>query len=760
MADELNIITTDANSVNVTTEDNTITITNDGDATTVTLSAAETTTVQIATVGPKGDKGDVGNIDVSTLATTGSNTFRGTQVISGSGQTTILQVHAANSEPWAFGIYNDTYSTTTASLAGWADATGEANIGTEANKPLQIYTNRNYNNPTLIISSSGVTINNKLNVSGGITGSLLGTASFATTASYALNAGAGAGFPFSGSAVITGSLLVTGGITGSFSGSVAGYVPNEATTSFVTNSQTSSFVLNSQTGSMLSPYTLNSQTSSFVTNAQTSSFVTNSQTSSFVQNSQTSSFVTNSQTASFVLNSITSSMLQPYVLSTQTGSMTMQNLTVTGTASIQYLSVIYETASVIYSSGSNQLGDATNDTQTLIGTIIVSGSQSITGSLNVSGGITGSFSGSVFGYVPNTATASFILNSQTGSMLSPYVLNSQTSSFVRNTQTGSFATTGSNTFSGSQIVSGSVNATSFTGSLQGTASWANNAVSSSYPFAVTGSSLYTTGPIPAGPGVSTLNGIFIGSRSGFGATYANASICIGYESGYQAAPFSAINIGTQSGYQATLANYTVYLGDSAGKGATNAAFSNFIGQGAGIVALNAAYSNFIGTNAGVGATSASYSTLIGYLAGVGTSGNEIGSNNIIIGTNISLPNTTANAINLGGVIFARNTYAITTGNPLTTPANGKVGINVVSPTYNFQVSGSVGFTSLSNTVQTNVVSIDTSTGQLYYQTAGGGIAATVDDINVGASGSLTIKPEQLEESKFTTINIFNHINFT
>lgn len=53
-------------------------------------------------------------------------------------------------------------------------------------------------------------------VNGGITGSLLGSSSFATTASYALTAGSGggggsgAGFPFSGSAVITGSLLVSG----------------------------------------------------------------------------------------------------------------------------------------------------------------------------------------------------------------------------------------------------------------------------------------------------------------------------------------------------------------------------------------------------------------------------------------------------------------------------------------------------------------------------------------------------------------------
>jgi hypothetical protein len=43
------------------------------------------------------------------------------------------------------------------------------------------------------------------------TASFSTTSSFATTSSYALNAGSGIGFPFSGSAIITGSLLVSGG---------------------------------------------------------------------------------------------------------------------------------------------------------------------------------------------------------------------------------------------------------------------------------------------------------------------------------------------------------------------------------------------------------------------------------------------------------------------------------------------------------------------------------------------------------------------
>jgi hypothetical protein len=60
------------------------------------------------------------------------------------------------------------------------------------------------------------------------------------------------------------------------------------------------------------------------------------------------------------------------------------NLTLNGTASINYLNVIYETASVIYSSGSNQFGDAVNDTQTLYGSVrIPVGSLTVTGSIFV-----------------------------------------------------------------------------------------------------------------------------------------------------------------------------------------------------------------------------------------------------------------------------------------------------------------------------------------------------------------------------------------
>jgi hypothetical protein len=65
-----------------------------------------------------------------------------------------------------------------------------------------------------------------------------------------------------------------------------------------------------------------------------------------------------------------------------TGSVvSVENVVVYGTASIAFLDVTFQSSSIIYSSGSNQLGDAPNDTQTLYGSVIIpTGSLTITGS--------------------------------------------------------------------------------------------------------------------------------------------------------------------------------------------------------------------------------------------------------------------------------------------------------------------------------------------------------------------------------------------
>jgi hypothetical protein len=89
-----------------------------------------------------------------------------------------------------------------------------------------------------------------LSLSGSFTGSLAGTASFATTSSFALFAANGGGggttFPYTGSAIISGSLIVTGSTisTLGFTGSLQG------TASFAQNSV---FKASAGTGISISP---------------------------------------------------------------------------------------------------------------------------------------------------------------------------------------------------------------------------------------------------------------------------------------------------------------------------------------------------------------------------------------------------------------------------------------------------------------------------------------------------------------------------
>jgi hypothetical protein len=174
-----------------------------------------------------------------------------------------------------------------------------------------------------------------------------------------------------------------------------------------------------------------------------------------------------------------------WITSTQTGSFayinqsnnwsanqTFTNISAVS-ASFQYVTTTYETSSVIYSSGSNQLGDATNDIQTLIGTVIVSGSQEITGSLRTTGTFTSSLA-TGYTWVGNgnnistlVATSSFLdavtltsLNAYTASQdtknatLATYTASVDTKFTTLGNLTGSYATTGSNTFIGNQIISG------------------------------------------------------------------------------------------------------------------------------------------------------------------------------------------------------------------------------------------------------------------------------------------------------------------
>ena len=290
-------------------------------------------------------------------------------------------------------------------------------------------------------------------------------------------------------------------------------------------------------------------------------------------------------------------------------------------------------------------------------------------------------------------TASFSISSSYA-LTASFLLGSSGS----NINASSLATTGSNIFKGNQTITGSIYLKS--GSLFGTSSYAIEAITSSYPISVNGSTLYSVNPLA---GISSNNNsIFFGKNAGAGALYA----------------FNSTFLGQNSGLNAYSANNSNFLGYNAGVGSFNGVYSNFIGNQAGYQAAEAKYSIFIGNNAGYKATNASYSILLGHNTGKTISGNEIGSNNIIIGSNITLENNRKDSINIGGIIFATGSYSTSSGDPYSGSMNeGRVGIGVINPLYSLDVSGSGNFSNgLTVTGSLNISGSITTTGTITAQT--------------------------------------------
>jgi uncharacterized coiled-coil protein SlyX len=144
------------------------------------------------------------------------------------------------------------------------------------------------------------------------------------------------------------------------------------------------------------------------------------------------------------------------------------NLNVSGVISASVLYVQTETASVIYSSGSNQLGDELTDIQTLSGSVRVQGSLTVNGTpvLTSSADLTGFVTTSSFNAYTQSAnqrltsleTNSASVNvsitnlNQTTASLNTSVTNINQFTQSQAALNGTFATTGSNTFTGNQII--------------------------------------------------------------------------------------------------------------------------------------------------------------------------------------------------------------------------------------------------------------------------------------------------------------------
>jgi len=204
-------ITTDTNTVKVTsTTTNNVKIVDNGNNTSVSVSQPTTRVIKVATVGPQGPAGPAGFPYTGSAQITGSLGITGSASIVNSTNNSTLDLHTHDQGPWLFQMFNDTYSTGSTVFEGGSFDTGEFLIGNSTNKPIQIYNNSNYESPTLIISSSGVTVNNNLTVTGNqvITGSLTvsGSLVMSPSSSFILPLSAST-TPQKGSAYWSGSFL-------------------------------------------------------------------------------------------------------------------------------------------------------------------------------------------------------------------------------------------------------------------------------------------------------------------------------------------------------------------------------------------------------------------------------------------------------------------------------------------------------------------------------------------------------------------------
>jgi hypothetical protein len=558
-----------------------------------------------------------------------------------------------------------------------------------------------------------------INANNAVSASVATSASFATTASFALNAGTtvstssllvtasavsnvitftkgdGSTFPVvvatgSATTVNTGSLLITASI-------------NDATTTY-TKGDGSTFALtvNNVVNANSASLAANATSASFATTAISSSFATNANTAtsasyavsaSQAQNAVTASFVASVVSASYALsasqaaNATTASFASNIAngLSPTFANVTASNVLITGTASVALLYTQTVSSSVIYSSGSNQFGDASNDVQTLYGTFnVINGPSNFTGSVNSVNGYTGSLLG----------TASFADNATSASIA---VSASQAIS-------SSFATTAS--FYGGTVISASYAVSASVAVTAATASFANSG------FKVGELTIST-------PGGTNNDNTFVGRDAGFKISSDKNSTLIGSNAGYNLvgddnvavglnALFGQIGsdstggqntaVGTNAGLQIKLGNGNVALG------------ANAMYTGADFPAgADASFNTVVGNSAAKKLYYGDNNTVIGSLTAQSI---NTGSNNTIIGANYSgsdfsntvvltdgqgnvqfyatgglatLTNITASSINanftgslLGTASFALNVTPINTGSFATTGSNTFTGNQTIN----------------------------------------------------------------------------------
>jgi len=278
-------------------------------------------------------------------------------------------------------------------------------------------------------------------------GSSVVSASYANFATNAGNATTAGSATTAGFASTAGNASTADSATSASYALTASFASNlPLTASYANNAASASFALTASFASnipLTASYANNAASASY---ALTASFTPNSNSGSYSVSASyalTASYASNVPLTSSYAISASNALTSSYAIDFNVSG----NLVVGGNITAQTLHVQTITSSVIYSSGSNIFGDSTADTQTLNGTVSVSGSLNVTGSATINN-LTGSLYGtsSWASNANNATTASYANNATTASYAATatsgaYAVNATTASYANVATSASYAAT-------------------------------------------------------------------------------------------------------------------------------------------------------------------------------------------------------------------------------------------------------------------------------------------------------------------------------
>jgi len=579
-----------SNTVQLQNTDRQVIITGTPEQRDVTVVQPEVSVVTVSTIGPQGPRGERGqdgvSVDTGSFAITGSNTFIGNQIISGTlnvtgGVTSSL----FGTSSWSNYSVTASYITL-AQTASYVLNAVSASYSTNADAASSALT-ASYVNPlnqtviitgSLIVSSSNTFTNIGLAIfsgsvvgTNGFTGSLQGTSSWssnAVSASYIQYANI-ANRP----TLLSSSAQIATDITGAFS-SVSGSLSSRitvtegslvsitaATASYILASQTSSMSVLSASLATTASYILysnvsnkptlisssaqiatdisgainatSSSLSSRITSVEASIVTLNAATASYILASQTGSMrvlsASFATTASYILNAVSSSfaLTASYALNASTATVDTGSLLITASVS---------NATITFTKGNNStfpitVNNVTNATSAsyVLYSNIANQPTLLSSSAQIATDISGAFtsvSGGFSNRITTVESSIIALNAATSS----YVLTSQTSSMQ--VLSASFATTASYALNGgvTQIIPGTNISISPVSGVGAVTINSTGGTGTAFPYtgsAIISGSLIVTGSISATGGYSgSFSGSFFGNGSGLTGITATADTTV------------------------------------------------------------------------------------------------------------------------------------------------------------------------------------------------------------------------------------------